>query len=95
MAAMRELHNKTGYVLEPHAAIAWKVLSSHLKEDEVGIFLGTAHPAKFKADVDKVLSIDVPLPEALERRKNLDSKSVTLDPDYTKLKDYILKELNI
>ena len=95
MEAMRELYNKTGYVLEPHAAIAWKVLSSHLKEDEAGVFLGTAHPAKFKADVDKVLNIDVSLPEALERRKNLDSKSVTLDPDYAKLKDYVLKELNL
>lgn len=93
--AMRELYNKTGYVLEPHAAIAWKVLSSHLKEDEVGVFLGTAHPAKFKADVDKVLNIDVSLPEALEKRKNLDSKSVTLDPDYVKLKNYVLKELNL
>ena len=95
MDAMRELHNKTGYVLEPHAAIAWKVLSSHLKEDETGIFLGTAHPAKFKADVDKVLDIDVSLPDALEKRKNLDSKSVTLDPDYSKLKNYVLKELNL
>ena len=92
-AAMRELYAKSGYVLEPHAAIAWKVLSTHLQEGETGIFLGTAHPAKFKSDVDAVLGINVALPEALAKREDMELKAVTMDPDYDDLKAYMLKEI--
>ena len=92
-AAMRELYAKSGYVLEPHAAIAWKVLSTHLQDGETGIFLGTAHPAKFKSDVDAVLGINVALPEALAKREDMELKAVTMDPDYDDLKAYMLKEI--
>lgn len=92
---MRALHDKTGYVLEPHAAIAYQVLSDHLKDGETGIFLGTAHPAKFKEVVDETLGIDLPLPQALADRVNLESKKVLLKPDYNELKAYMLKELGL
>ena len=32
----------------------------------VGIFLETAHPAKFKSVVDETLAIDLPIPERLQ-----------------------------
>ncbi|MBO8415536.1 MAG: threonine synthase [Proteobacteria bacterium] len=94
-AAMRAMHDKTGYVLEPHAAIACKVLSDHLKPGETGVFLGTAHPAKFKEVVDETLGIDLPLPQALADRVNLKSQKVLLKPDYQELKAYMLKELGL
>lgn len=88
--AMRELYQKTGYILEPHAAIAWKVLSNHLEEGEVGIFLGTAHPAKFKETVDSTLGINLPLPEILAFKAQLPSKTTLIDVDYGTLKELIL-----
>ncbi len=88
--AMRELYQKTGYILEPHAAIAWKVLSNHLEEGEVGIFLGTAHPAKFKETVDSTLGINLPLPEILASKAQLPSKTTLIDVDYGTLKELIL-----
>ncbi len=91
---MQTLYKKTGYIAEPHAAIAYQVLADHLKDDEVGIFLGTAHPAKFKSDVDRILNLDLPLPKALADKVNAESKSVVLKPDYNTLKDYVLKALN-
>ncbi len=92
---MQKLYKKTGYVLEPHAAIAYQVLSDNLKDGETGIFLGTAHPAKFKSDVDRILGIDLPLPKAIEDKVSLESKSVVIKPDYETLKAYVLKELGL
>ncbi|MGN0916078.1 MAG: threonine synthase [Succinivibrio sp.] len=94
-SAMQDLYKRTGYIAEPHAAIAYKTLKDHLKEGETGIFLGTAHPAKFKSDVDRILGIDLPLPEPLAKKVNSQSQSVLLNPDYKILKDYVLKELNL
>ncbi len=91
---MQNLYKKTGYIAEPHAAIAYQVLADHLKEGETGIFLGTAHPAKFKSDVDRILNIDLPLPKALADKVSAESKSVVLKADYATLKDYVLKALN-
>ena len=53
-----------GYLADPHAAVAYGVLREHLEPGETGIFLGTAHPAKF-LPVYEQLGIDVPLPPAL------------------------------
>ena len=89
---MQALYKKSGYVLEPHAAIAYQLLSDNLKDGETGIFLGTAHPAKFKADVDRILGIDVALPKALQDTVALESKAHNIDPDYNTLKDYVLTE---
>ncbi|TQV85054.1 threonine synthase [Aliikangiella coralliicola] len=54
-----------GYTSEPHAAVAYKGLHDSLQQDETGIFLGTAHPAKFKSTVEEILAIELPLPKAL------------------------------
>ncbi|MBQ3678713.1 MAG: threonine synthase [Succinivibrio sp.] len=91
---MQTLYRKTGYIAEPHAAIAYQILADNLKEGETGIFLGTAHPAKFKSDVDRILNIDVPLPKALADKVSAESKSVVLKPDYETLKSYVLEALN-
>lgn len=92
---MQNLYKKTGYILEPHAAIAYQTLENNLKDGETGIFLGTAHPAKFKADVDRILGIDLPLPKALEEKAKLASQAVELHADYNTLKAYVLKELKL
>lgn len=92
---MQNLYKKTGYILEPHAAIAYQTLSDNLKEGETGIFLGTAHPAKFKGEVDRILGIDLPLPEALASRVAMDSLAKTLPADYDTLKKYVLEALEL
>jgi len=54
-----------GYLSEPHAAIAYKALKRSLQPGEVGIFLGTAHPAKFKEQVENILGNPIALPAVL------------------------------
>jgi threonine synthase len=53
-----------GYLADPHAAVAWGVLADHLAPGEIGLFLGTAHPAKFLPVYER-LGIEVQIPPAL------------------------------
>lgn len=86
---LRNLY-KIGYISEPHAAIAYKLLKNQLKENEYGLFLGTAHPAKFKNTVERVLNIQLTLPKVLEKIKNAPIYSHQMKPDFLKLKKFLL-----
>lgn len=89
--AMKETQ-ALGYITEPHGAIAYKVLQNNLEEGDVGIFLCTAHPAKFKESVDSILGTDIDLPEALATRANLDILSDEMEADFAKLREYLLNK---
>lgn len=87
--ALREM-DQLGYLCEPHGAIAYQVLADKLKQDETGIFLCTAHPAKFKENVDRILNIDLPLPEALDKHNKMTLLSDEMDNNFETLKAYLL-----
>ncbi|OCQ50825.1 Threonine synthase [Photorhabdus australis subsp. thailandensis] len=82
---------KLGYISEPHAAVAYRVLRDQLQEDEYGLFLGTAHPAKFKESVEQILGEELPLPEALAERADLDLLSHHLPADFAKLRAFLME----
>ncbi|CAG9000421.1 MAG: Threonine synthase [Candidatus Celerinatantimonas neptuna] len=79
--AMIELHQK-GYVCEPHGSIAWKQLNEQLAAGEYGVFLCTAHPAKFKSSVEDILKINLDLPKALADRAELPLLSNQLEANF-------------
>lgn len=62
--AIRHL-DAQGYLADPHSAVACTVLESRLHPGEAGIFLATAHPAKFKESLEPVLDREIPLPPEL------------------------------
>lgn len=90
--ALKNLY-QLGYQSEPHAAIAAQGLRQLLAKDEYGIFLGTAHPAKFKDVVDRELQVDLPLPPELEAVANKPILSVELDADFSQLKSHLFATL--
>lgn len=87
---VREL-DKKGYVSEPHAAVAYRVLRDQLQDGEYGLFLGTAHPAKFKESVEVILNKQLPLPEALAERAELPLLSHFLPSDFAKLRAFLME----
>ncbi|MBA0037096.1 threonine synthase [Pantoea sp. BIGb0393] len=89
-STMRELA-EIGYISEPHAAIAYRLLRDNLQEGEYGLFLGTAHPAKFKESVDEILGQDLPLPKELAERADLPLLSHNLKGDFAELRAFLLK----
>ncbi|WP_223789981.1 threonine synthase [Marinicella meishanensis] len=80
---------RQGYLSEPHAAVAYQGLVDSLTDDELGIFLGTAHPAKFKSTVEAILGIELPLPEAIAECAKLPDLSTRLAPDFKALRRYL------
>ena len=65
--AIREIYQKYGYISDPHGAVGYLGLQEFLKAhpEAQGTFLETAHPAKFKEEVERTLSIDIDLPAQL------------------------------
>ncbi|WP_413112995.1 threonine synthase [Thaumasiovibrio sp. DFM-14] len=86
--SVREL-DALGYVCEPHGAIAYRVLEQQLAEGETGIFLCTAHPAKFKEAVEAILQREITLPAPLAKHAVLPLLSLTRDADFVQLKQVL------
>ncbi|MGO1297468.1 MAG: threonine synthase [Vibrio sp.] len=91
--AVRELQG-LGYLCEPHGAIAYHVLEQQRQADETGLFLCTAHSAKFKEVVDEILATDIPLPPALDKHSKMELLSLNFDNDFAKLKQLLLDVRN-
>ena len=89
---MRDCYARTGYVLDPHGACGYRALKEQLRPDEIGIFLETAHPAKFKDTVDRILGIDLPIPEKLQAFMRGKKQSVPMTKDFAAFKGYLLKQ---
>ncbi|MBU9809139.1 threonine synthase [Rahnella sp. C60] len=87
--AMRELAN-IGYTSEPHAAIAYRVLRDQLQPGEFGLFIGTAHPAKFKESVEAILDQDIGLPKELADRADLPLLSHNLPADFSEMRAFLM-----
>ena len=83
--------NQLGYLCEPHGAVAYEVLKQDLQPGETGLFLCTAHPAKFKESVERILDLTLPLPEALDKHNRLPLLSDEMENDFAQLRAYLLK----
>lgn len=78
---LRELRD-LGYLADPHGAVAFGVMRERLGLMETGIFLGTAHPAKFADSLEPILGAPVPLPPALAeaQARPLQTEALANDP---------------
>ena len=87
--AMRQL-SQLGYLSEPHAAVAYRALKRELQPGEFGIFLGTAHPAKFKEQVENILGSPIALPPELAAVASEPSLAVDMAADFVELRTKLL-----
>ncbi len=81
--------NAKGYLCEPHGAIAYRVLEEQLQSGETGLFLCTAHPAKFKEAVDDILECDIDLPAPLAKHAVMPLLSLEREADFEQLKQVL------
>ncbi|GAD01083.1 MULTISPECIES: threonine synthase [Agarivorans] len=79
-----------GYVCEPHGAIAYQQLTEQLADGEQGLFLCTAHPAKFKESVEEILEREIDLPKPLADRADLDLLSKEMPADFAQLRTLLM-----
>lgn len=90
--AMRQCYEATGYVLDPHGACGWRALKELLQPGEVGVFLETAHPAKFKEKVDDILGTDIAIPERLQAFMRGKKQSVEMANDFDAFKSFLMNQ---
>lgn len=88
---IHNVYTATGYVCDPHGACGYRALSEGLKPDETGVFLETAHPAKFKSVIDKILGKGIDIPTSLQRFMQGEKKNITMTKDFADFKAYLLK----
>ncbi|HLG36323.1 MAG TPA: pyridoxal-phosphate dependent enzyme, partial [Bacteroidia bacterium] len=89
--AIRELYSKYNYLADPHTAVGYSGLKKYLEgnKNQTGIFLSTAHPAKFPESVQAVTGNVVEIPERLAILKDKPVLSVAFKNNYGDLKDFL------
>ncbi len=88
---MKQCYDETGYVLDPHGACGYQALSEQLQPGQVGVFLETAHPAKFKEKVDAIDNANIAIPDRLQAFMRGKKQSVEMPNDFEAFKKYLMQ----
>ena len=85
-----DCYARTGYLLDPHGACGYRALKEGLRPGETGFFCETAHPAKFKDTVERIIGVPVPIPDRLAAFMQGSKQSVELSKEFSLFKQYLL-----
>lgn len=90
-ATIKKVYKETGYICDPHGACGYQAVEDNLQKGETGLFLETAHPAKFIETVESVLGKGLlDIPPKLKAFMEGERKSIPLANDYRMFKDFLL-----
>ena len=89
---VKATYKETGYLLDPHGACGYRALEEGLQEGEVGVFLETAHPAKFLETVEGIIGESVEIPAKLQEFMKGTKQSIPMSKDFASFKAYLLNE---
>ena len=87
---VKAVYEDTGYLLDPHGACGYRALSEQLQPGETGVFLETAHPAKFLQTVESIIEDKVAIPEKLQEFMKGVKQSVPMSKDFDSFKCYLM-----
>ncbi len=87
---VQQAYRETGYLLDPHGACGYRALAEQLQPGETGVFLETAHPAKFLQTVESIIGTTVQIPEKLQAFMKGTKQSVPMSKDFADFKDFLL-----
>jgi len=90
-AEIGQVYRRYGYVLDPHSAIAWLALQEQLERDPKahGVFLATAHPAKFREIVEPAIGRSIEMPRVLADAIARPRRALTMPADYAALDAFL------
>lgn len=88
---VKEVYSESGYLLDPHGATAYQALIEGLQPGESGVFLETAHPAKFLGPMEKIVGEgNVPIPDKLAGFLEGEKQSVPLSKEFDDFKAFLM-----
>ncbi len=93
IAAMKALHDRYGYVADPHTAVGflgWEAYKFEHPDPAQGLVLATAHPAKFADVVKKAVGSAPPLPDRLAAYLRREKLSLPMSSGYDDFKQFLL-----
>ena len=90
--AVKQCYNENGYILDPHGACGYQALKDLLNTNETGIFCETAHPAKFKDTIEKIIGTEIKIPQRLADFMNGKKQTVNLSNDFNIFKTFLLEQ---
>ena len=90
---LKDVYEKTGYLLDPHGACGYRALQEQLAADEYGVFLETAHPAKFKEKVDAIIDGDIDIPAKLRAFMEGTKQSEPISKEYSDFRSFLLSKI--
>jgi threonine synthase len=82
-------YKSTGYLLDPHGACGFLALLEKLQPNETGVFLETAHPAKFKDTIENIIQKTIEIPQKLQEFMKGTRQSVKLSKEFDEFKKYL------
>lgn len=88
---LKETYSQEGYLLDPHGAIGYGALKAGLEENEIGVCLETAHPAKFKDVVESVIGKEIAIPERLRKFMEGTKRTVPMSAEYDAFRDFLME----
>jgi threonine synthase len=93
LAAMHKVHEKFGYIADPHTAVGilgWEAYRKAHPEPAQGLVLATAHPAKFAEVVTRAIGIAPRLPARLAAYLKREKLSLAMSSGYDEFKQFLL-----
>ena len=87
---LADTYQRTGYLLDPHGACGYRALAEGLQPGEHGVFLETAHPAKFRDTVEKIIGTEVPVPDKLQAFMQGTKQTVAMTAHFEDFKRYLM-----
>ena len=87
---LRTCKAETSYLLDPHGACGYQALKEGLQAGEVGVFLETAHPAKFLETVENIIGEKVEIPAKLQEFMKGTKQSTPMTKDFASFKGYLM-----
>ena len=87
---VKTCYEETGYLLDPHGACGYRALKNYLHAGETGVFLETAHPAKFKDTIENIIGEPVEIPQKLKEFMKGEKQSVRLSKDFLEFKRFLI-----
>jgi len=88
---VKKAYQETGYLLDPHGACGYRALEEGLQDGEVGVFLETAHPARFLETVEGIIGEQVEIPAKLQAFMKGTKQSLPMSKDFASFKAYLMK----
>lgn len=89
---IKQCYKANGYILDPHGACGYQALKDLLQDGETGVFLETAHPAKFLEKVESILNTEIAIPQRLQEFMKGTKQSVEMSKDFEDFKKFLLKK---